>query len=80
MQKAWEDLKSFVTVALTLALIGLIIFSLITGKTLEEKLLLLFSNLTTSVFTYYFTKKNNDKEEIVENAEKQQGVITIPCF
>lgn len=70
MQKAWEDLKSFVTVALTLALIGLIIFSLITGKTLEEKLLLLFSNLTTSVFTYYFTKKNNDKEEIVENAEK----------
>lgn len=70
MQKAWEDLKSFVTVALTLALIGLIIFSLVTGKTLEEKLLLLFSNLTTSVFTYYFTKKNNDKEEIVENAEK----------
>lgn len=70
MQKAWEDLKSFVTVALTLALIGLIIFSLVTGKTLEEKLLLLFSNLTTSVFTYYFTKKNNDKEEIVGNAEK----------
>lgn len=70
MKKAWEDLKSFVTVALTLALIGLIIFSLLTGKTLEEKLLLLFSNLTTSVFTYYFTKKNNDKEEIVENAEK----------
>lgn len=70
MKKAWEDLKSFVTVALTLALIGLIIFSLVTGKTLEEKLLLLFSNLTTSVFTYYFAKKNNDKEEIVENAEK----------
>lgn len=70
MKKAWDDLKSFVTVALTLALIGLIIFSLITGKTLEEKLLLLFSNLTTSVFTYYFTKKNNDKEEIVENNEK----------
>ena len=70
MRKAWEDLKSFVTVALTLALIGLIIFSLVTGKTLEEKLLLLFSNLTTSVFTYYFTKRNNDKEEIVENAEK----------
>ena len=70
MKKAWEDLKSFVTVALTLALIGLIIFSLVTGKTLEEKLLLLFSNLTTSVFTYYFTKKNNDKEEIVENSEK----------
>lgn len=70
MKKAWEDLKSFVTVALTLALIGLIIFSLVTGKTLEEKLLLLFSNLTTSVFTYYFTKKNNDKEEIVEKAEK----------
>lgn len=70
MKKAWEDLKSFVTVALTLALIGLIIFSLVTGKTLEEKLLLLFSNLTTSVFTYYFTKKNNDKEEIVENVEK----------
>ena len=70
MKKAWEDLKSFVTVALTLALIGLIIFSLVTGKTLEEKLLLLFSNLTTSVFTYYFTKKNHDKDEIVEKAEK----------
>lgn len=70
MRKAWEDLKSFVTVALTLALIGLIIFSLVTGKTLEEKLLLLFSNLTTSVFTYYFTKRNNDKEEIVESNEK----------
>lgn len=63
MKNAWNDLKSFVTVTLTLTLVAIIIISLFTDKRLDEKLLLLFTNITTSVFTYYFTKKTNKSDE-----------------
>lgn len=71
MKKAWTDLKSFVTVTLVIALVVIILVSLFTGKILDEKLLLLFTNIVTSVFTYYFAKKD-------ENTEKISNDITLP--
>ena len=59
MQKALTDLKSFVTVAMILLLFIIVIANLL-GATLADNLLILVTNLTTAVFTYYFTKKDND--------------------
>ena len=77
MKKAWSDLKSFVTVTLTIALILICLVSLFTDKTLDQELLLLFTNITTSVFTYYFTKKD-DTTKIDENAEKSSNDSILP--
>lgn len=63
MKKAWTDLKSFVTVALTVCLITILVINIITGKTVEDNLLLLFTNITTAVFTYYFSRKDSDNNE-----------------
>lgn len=66
MKQAWNDLKSFITVAMIIILAGIIGASL-AGYQLGDNLLLLFTNLATSVFTYYFTKKDNNIEQSVEN-------------
>ena len=59
MKKAWEDLKSFVTVAMIMILLIIIVGDLL-GLSLTDNILILVTNLTTAVFTYYFTKKEND--------------------
>lgn len=60
MKKAWNDLKSFVTVAMILILSAIVVADLC-GATLTDNILILVTNLITAVFTYYFTRK--DKEE-----------------
>lgn len=60
MKKAWSDLKSFITVAMVTLLFVMVIANLC-GFSLADNLLILVTNLATSVFTYYFTKKD-DKE------------------
>lgn len=64
MKQALSDLKSFVTVAMIILLFVIVIANLF-GANLAENLLILVTNLTTAVFTYYFTKKekNNESEE-----------------
>ena len=62
MKKAWNDLKSFVTVAMIILLFIIVIANLL-GATLAENLLILVTNLVTAVFTYYFTKKENKEGE-----------------
>ena len=57
MKKAWDDLKSFLTIML-LVLLFVIIIANIFGKRIDENLLILTTNLITSVFTYYFAKKD----------------------
>ena len=57
MKKAWSDLKSFVTVAMILILIEIVTCNLF-DKVLDDKVLILVTNLMTAVFTYYFTKKD----------------------
>lgn len=63
------DLKSIITILLILTLIVLVITFAIRNGTIEEKLFLLFSNVTTMVITYFFSKKQN-----VEKTEENTGI------
>lgn len=64
------DVKSIITLALvatmiliTLALIAAVIFQVIeTENPLVNAIVLLFSNSTTMVMTYFFTKKKDKTE------------------
>lgn len=73
MKQAWNDLKSFVTVAFSLTVITLIIIVAI-NKNWEvfQLVFTLFSSICASVFTYYFTKtsKNNDNKNDDERGAK----------
>ena len=62
MNKAWNDLKSFVTVAMIILLFVIVIANLF-NKALTDNLLILVTNLITAVFTYYFAKKENDNND-----------------
>ena len=55
------DLKTFVTVWLMLIL-GVIVVANLFGKSLEQEILLLFTNIITGVTTYYFNRKETGKE------------------
>ena len=69
MKQAWNDLKSFVTVAVTSTLIALIIIMAIKGNwEVFQIVFTLFSSISASVFTYYFTKKDNTEQNIENNA------------
>lgn len=65
MKKAWNDLKSFITISMIILLFIVVIANLF-GAILAENLLILITNLITAVFTYYFAKKENS----TENTEK----------
>ena len=70
MKQAWNDLKSFVTVAVTLTMIVLIIILAIKNNwDMFQIVFTLFSSISASVFTYYFTKKDN-----TENTEKTSKI------
>ena len=71
MKEFWTDLKSFVTVAMIVILAAIIVCNLF-GMKLDENVLLLFTNLITAVFTYYFTKSDKKKEEVVPVEEKEK--------
>ena len=47
------DVKSIVT----LSIIFTMVFVVISGRTIDEKTFLLFSNVATMIVTYFFTKK-----------------------
>lgn len=71
MKQAWNDLKSFVTIAFTLTIIALVIVVAIKGKwDMFQIVFTLFSNLATAVFTYFFTRKS--KDGIVEGSEEDE--------
>ncbi len=76
MKKAMDDLKSFVTIAMIL-LLGGIVLANIFGKKLDDNILILVTNLITSVFTYYFTKKD-DSTKNTENTEKTGNESILP--
>ena len=63
MKQAWEDLKSFVTIAMIVLLFVIVIANLF-GAVLSETILVLVTNLVTAVFTYYFRKGKTDKTEV----------------
>lgn len=72
MKKAWEDLKSFITVSMIFLLFVIVIANLL-GANLTENLLILVTNLMTAVFTYYFTKKSENTDTNVETTENEEN-------
>ena len=72
MKKAWEDLKSFITVSMILLLFVIVIANLL-GANLTENLLILVTNLMTAVSTYYFTKKSENTDTNVETTENEEN-------
>lgn len=58
------DLKSIITLELVTTLIVTVIYSLTHDISLDDKVFLLFSNVTTAVVTYYFTKKSSDEKKV----------------
>lgn len=63
MKKAFNDVKSYVTILFATALVVLLFIALFKDANLFETIFLLFTNLCTAVFTYFFTKKKDNKEE-----------------
>ena len=54
------DVKSIITICLVLTLIFVVLF----GKNIDEKVFNLFSNVVTMVITYFFTKKKKKNTDI----------------
>lgn len=52
------DVKSIITLGLVITLIVVTLF----GKSVEEKVFNLFSNVLTMVMTYFFTKKSDNSK------------------
>lgn len=64
MKKAWEDVKSFVTVIMTLGMIALLFIPYEVNK----EVLMLFSSSYGAIITYFFTRKKEINKE-----EKEEG-------
>jgi len=63
MKKAFDDVKSFVTVLFAIALVGLLYVAVFKSDSMFETVFLLFTNLCTAVFTYFFTRKTEAKKD-----------------
>lgn len=59
MKKAWSDVKSFVTIIMT---IGLIVLLLVPGVNPPTEIVALYCTSYGSIITYFFTRKNEDKK------------------
>ncbi len=72
MIKAWNDVKSFVTIIMTIALIVLLFFPIDPPK----ELLALFCTSYGAVITYFFTKTSEKSKEttteISKNLDKEE--------
>ena len=70
MKQAWSDLKSFVTVAVILTLVVLMIYTVVVQNwDMFQIVFTLFSSVTASVITYFFTKKNSQNAENTDKIE-----------
>ena len=67
MKQAWNSVKSFVTVVMTIAMVALLFIPWEVNK----EVLMIFSASYGSVITYFFTKKDSTKNSIEENTEKE---------
>lgn len=66
------DVKSFVTISFTLALIILLFITVIfKSEDMFNSVFLLFTNLATAVFTYFFTKKSSKESDEHETTVEQ---------
>ena len=61
MRQAWSDLKSFLTIIMSLAMIVILLFNI----EVNQAVFALFSTTYGSMITFFFTKKQN--ENVVKN-------------
>ena len=66
MKKAIDDLKSCITLLFAFALIVLLFVAVFKSENMFETVFLLFTNVCTSVFTYFFAKKKESTGDINE--------------
>ena len=66
MKKVVEDLKSCITFMFALALIILLFQAVFKNDSMFETVFLLFTNVCTSVFTYFFAKKKENSGDTNE--------------
>lgn len=66
MKKVVEYLKSCITFMFALALIILLFLAVFKSDSMFETVFLLYTNVCTSVFTYFFAKKKDNTGEINE--------------
>jgi len=64
MKKAWEDVKSFVTIIMT---VGLIVLLLVPSINPPSEIVALYCTSYGSIITYFFTRKTNNVEEVKSN-------------
>lgn len=64
MKKAWEDVKSFVTIIMT---VGLIVLLLVPSINPPSEIVALYCTSYGSIITYFFTRKTNNIEEVKSN-------------
>lgn len=57
MKKALTDVKSFVTIVMTIAMVTI----LFVPKDINKEVLMLFSTSYGAIITYFFTRKNDNK-------------------
>lgn len=60
MKKAWDDVKSFVTVVMT---IGLVLLLFIPNLNPPTEIIALYCTSYGSIMTYFFTKKDGENTE-----------------
>lgn len=71
MKQAWNDLKSFVTISVVVALVILLILTAAQQNwDIFQLIFTLFSSVTASVITYFFTKKSNN--DTIDNTENNK--------
>ena len=66
MKKMWSDVKSFVTIIMT---VGLIVLLLVPNLNPPKEILALYCTSFGAVITYFFTRKDNT-EKMDEKKEK----------
>lgn len=59
MKKAWNDVKSFITVVMTLGLVALIF---VPNLNPPKEIIALYCTSYGSIMTYFFTRKDSDKD------------------
>lgn len=60
MKKAWEDVKSFVTISMT---IGLLCLLFIPNLNPPTEIVALYCTSYGAIITYFFTRKEENKNE-----------------
>lgn len=70
MKQAFTSVKSYVTILFATSLVALLFIAVFKSESLFDTVFLLFTNLSTAVFTYFFTKKKDNEETPIVEEKK----------